>query len=78
MVDDKERNRLVNTIRALANGLVLGLFLTFRVFVNVIEWTLDAGIIFFVLFVTALIAVNLWISYAYSKKPQNQARSAEP
>jgi len=67
MVDDKERDRLVHAIRVLANVLVLSLFLTFRFFVNVIEWTLDAGIIYFVLFVTALIAVNLWISYAFEK-----------
>ena len=80
MVDDKERDRLVHAIRALANALVLSMFLTVRFFVNVIEWTLDAYIIAFVLFVTTITAVNLWISYAFEKNSRNQtmANSHEP
>ncbi len=72
MVDDKERVRLVHAIRALANTLVLSHFLSFRFLVNVIDWTLEASIILFVLFVTTVIAVNIWVYYTFEKKPQNQ------
>ena len=75
MVEDKERARLVHVIRALATGLVLTMFLSFRFSSNLIEWTLDATIILFVLFFTALIAVNIWIHYTFEKTSQNQACS---
>ena len=76
MVDDEERTRLVHIITALANVLVFSNFSLFRVVGNMLEWTLDVQIFWWVLFIFALIAVNVWVYYTCYKKPQDKARSA--
>jgi len=76
MVEDVERNRLVNVIRILANLLVLTNFSAFRVYGNTGGWTLENQIIAYVLFATVLIAVNICVYYAFYRKPQNQDSSA--
>ena len=78
MVEEAERNRLVNVIRMLANLLVLTNFFTFRAYGNTGGWTLENQIIAYVIFAAVLIVVNIFVYYAFYKKPQNQARSASP
>jgi len=74
MVDDEERKRLVFTIFLLADALIGSNFLGFHAFSDSSRLTLSVTIISWVIFVTALIAVNTWLYYVYLKKPQNQAR----
>jgi hypothetical protein len=78
MVDDEERKRLVFTIFLLADDLVVSNFLGFHAFSDPNRLTLNVTIISWVIFVAVLITVNIWLYYAYYKKPQNQARSASP
>ena len=78
MVDDKERNRLVQTIFVLADDVVFVIFSAFGVFGRMMGWTLDIQIIYFVLFAAALISVNIWLYHVYYEWPKNKNRSDSP
>jgi hypothetical protein len=78
VVDDKERSRLVFTIFLLADALVTSNFTALHVLSDPNMWTLELNIISWVFYIGILIAVNIWLYYAYLKKPQSQARSVSP
>jgi len=69
MADDV-RKRLVNTIFYLVNLLVLSNFLMFRFSSNPNILTLDVTIISWIIFIAALLSVNIWAYYSYYKKPK--------
>jgi hypothetical protein len=69
MADD-ERKRLVNTIFYLVDLLILSNFLMFRFSSDPNIWTLNLTIISWIIFITALLSVNIWAYYSYYKKPK--------
>ena len=78
MVDDKERQRLINTIRALANGLVLSIFFSFYNFFRMTgRDTVDAQIILWASFIVVLFGVNILVYYTYEKKPPNSSKEPQ-
>ena len=79
MVNVDERNRLVNIVTLLADALILSNFLGFSFAVRSSgRLTLYVEIISWVIFIAALIAVNVWLYFVYYRKPRNQVRSESP
>jgi hypothetical protein len=73
----KERDRLALNISVLVDGLIFMNFSIFHVALRSANMvTLNVKIISWVIFIAALIAVNIWLYYVFYRKPKNQARSA--
>jgi len=76
VVDDKEKVRLVFTIILLANALIMSNFLGFSFAARSSgRLTIDVQIVSWVIFVAVLIAANIWLYYAYYKKPQSKSKT---
>ena len=70
MVDVEERNRLVNIIFLLANALISSNFFLFLHDAGSSNMlTFNIGIISWVIYIAAMIAVNAWLYYVYYRKP---------
>lgn len=77
MMEDAERKKLVFTIFLLADALIVTNFLGFQVFTDPNRLTMNVTVISWVIFVIALIAVNIWLYYVYYKKHLSQAAKIE-
>ncbi len=69
MIDD-ERKRLVNLILSLANMLILSNFLVIHSLADPKIWTLNLTIVYWIIFIVAVVSVNAWIYFSYYKKPK--------
>ena len=65
-----DRERYVRTIFTLANLIVLTNFLMFRFATDPERLTYIVQIATWAMFVTALIAVNIWLYFSYYRKPK--------
>ena len=71
---DEERGRFVSMIFRLANLLVLSNFLMFHFASDPNRRNLNVDIISWIIFVVALVLVNVWLYFSYYKKQ----KSAKP
>ncbi len=69
-MEDADRERYVRTIFTLANLVVLSNFLMFRFAADPERLTSIVQIATWAIFITALVAVNIWLYFSYYRKPK--------
>jgi len=74
MADD-EKQRLVSKIVFLANLLVLSNFLSIRFVSDATRWTADFTVAAWIVFLAALVSVNVWLYYLYYRKPSTAQKT---
>ncbi len=67
-MDENERQRYVRTIFVLADLLVLSNFLMFKAVADPERLTFLVQVVAWIIFVAALVAVNVWLYLSYYRK----------